>query len=146
MTCEYLREFSKKFEMIPMRYSKARGTLIYEKNLKSKILCQTPFLRLLSGFHKRTLPSPVLFYKPPSGLLPEPFLALGFGSLSCPALWPAVRLHSCSPSPCTAAFLSRCSRVSLLPTPGHLNSDLAACSYSLERSGAGKPVFLVRDR
>ncbi len=34
---------SKKFEMIPMRYSEARGTLIYEKNLKSKISCQTPF-------------------------------------------------------------------------------------------------------
>ncbi len=29
--------------MIPMRYSEARGTLIYEKNLKSKISCQTPF-------------------------------------------------------------------------------------------------------
>ncbi len=26
-----------------MRYSEARGTLIYEKNLKSKISCQTPF-------------------------------------------------------------------------------------------------------
>jgi hypothetical protein len=35
--------FRKKFEMIPMRYSEARGTLIYEKNLKSKISCQTPF-------------------------------------------------------------------------------------------------------
>jgi hypothetical protein len=29
--------------MIPMRYSEARGTLIYEKNLKSKISCRTPF-------------------------------------------------------------------------------------------------------
>jgi hypothetical protein len=29
--------------MIPVRYSEARGTLIYEKNLKSKISCQTPF-------------------------------------------------------------------------------------------------------
>jgi hypothetical protein len=27
-----------------MGYSRARGTLIYEKNLKSKILCQTPFI------------------------------------------------------------------------------------------------------
>jgi hypothetical protein len=26
-----------------MRYSEARGTLNYEKNLKSKISCQTPF-------------------------------------------------------------------------------------------------------
>jgi hypothetical protein len=27
-----------------MRYSEAQGTLIYEKNLKSKISCQTPFI------------------------------------------------------------------------------------------------------
>ncbi len=40
---EYLREFSKKFEMFLMGYSGARGTLIYEKNLKAKISCQTPF-------------------------------------------------------------------------------------------------------
>ncbi len=40
---KYHRKFSKKFEMIPMRYSEARGTLIYEKNLRSKISCQTPF-------------------------------------------------------------------------------------------------------
>ncbi len=26
-----------------MEYSGARGTLIYEKNLKAKISCQTPF-------------------------------------------------------------------------------------------------------
>jgi hypothetical protein len=37
---EYLREFLKKFKMAPMG---AWGTLIHEKNLKSKILCQTPF-------------------------------------------------------------------------------------------------------
>jgi hypothetical protein len=29
--------------MILMGYSGAQGTLIYEKNLKSKISCQTPF-------------------------------------------------------------------------------------------------------
>ncbi len=29
--------------MVLMGYSGARGTLIYEKNLKSKISCQTPF-------------------------------------------------------------------------------------------------------
>ncbi len=37
------RIFSKKFEMILLGYSGAQGTLIYEKNLKSKISCQTPF-------------------------------------------------------------------------------------------------------
>ncbi len=31
-----------------MGYSEARGTLIYEKNLKSKISCQTPFKMLRS--------------------------------------------------------------------------------------------------
>ncbi len=40
---DYLREFSKKIETISMAYSGARGTLIYEKNLKSKTSCQTPF-------------------------------------------------------------------------------------------------------
>jgi hypothetical protein len=35
--------FRKKFEMVLMGYSGARGTLIYEKNLKAKISCQTPF-------------------------------------------------------------------------------------------------------
>jgi hypothetical protein len=34
---EYLREFSKKFEMAVMVYSHAWGKLIHEKNQKSKI-------------------------------------------------------------------------------------------------------------
>jgi hypothetical protein len=33
---EYLREFSKKFKKAPMEYLGAWGTLIHEKNLKSK--------------------------------------------------------------------------------------------------------------
>ncbi len=33
--------FFKKFEMILLGYSGAQGTQIYEKNLKSKISCQT---------------------------------------------------------------------------------------------------------
>jgi hypothetical protein len=41
-----------------------------------------------------------------------------------------VRLHSCSPSSCTAAFLSRCRGVSHLPTPGLLYLDLTARSWS----------------
>ncbi len=35
--------------MILMGYSGAQETLIYEKNLKSKILCQTPFKALWVG-------------------------------------------------------------------------------------------------
>jgi hypothetical protein len=33
-----------------MGYSGARGTLIYEKNLKSKISCQTPFKCFVTGY------------------------------------------------------------------------------------------------
>jgi hypothetical protein len=36
LTCEYLREFSKKFEMILMLLSGAWGKVIHEKNLTSK--------------------------------------------------------------------------------------------------------------
>ncbi len=39
-------------------------------------------------------------------------------------------MHSCSPSSCTAAFLSRCRHDSHLPTPGHLYLDLTARSWS----------------
>ncbi len=38
MTCEYLRELLKKFEMILMLLFWARGKGIHEKNLKQKIL------------------------------------------------------------------------------------------------------------
>jgi hypothetical protein len=38
-----------KFEMVLMGYSGARGTLIYEKNLKAKISCQTPFKVSVTG-------------------------------------------------------------------------------------------------
>ncbi len=38
LECEYLREFSNKFEMILMLLSGAWGKVIHEKNLKQKIL------------------------------------------------------------------------------------------------------------
>ncbi len=37
LACEYLREFSKKFKTVLMRYSGAGGKLIHEKNRKQKI-------------------------------------------------------------------------------------------------------------
>ncbi len=43
LTCEYLREFSKKFEMILMLLSGAWGKVIHEKNLKQKISWHCPF-------------------------------------------------------------------------------------------------------
>ncbi len=42
LTCEYLREFSKKFEMILMLISGAWGKVIHEKNLKQKISWHCP--------------------------------------------------------------------------------------------------------
>jgi hypothetical protein len=47
---EYLHEFSKKFKKAPIEY--AWGTLIHEKNLKSKISCQTPFNGLVPASTK----------------------------------------------------------------------------------------------
>jgi hypothetical protein len=38
LTCEYLREFSKKFEMVLMGYSGAGGKLIHKKKLEAKNL------------------------------------------------------------------------------------------------------------
>ncbi len=49
---EYLREFSKKFEMAVMVYSDAWGKLIYEKNQKSKISWHCPF-KLITFRHRR---------------------------------------------------------------------------------------------
>ncbi len=43
LSLEYLREFSKKFEMALMVYSDAWGKLIHEKNRKSKISWHCPF-------------------------------------------------------------------------------------------------------
>ncbi len=46
-SCEYLREFSKKFEMALMVYSRAWGKLIHEKNQKQKISWHCPFNEVL---------------------------------------------------------------------------------------------------
>ncbi len=43
LTCEYLREFSKKFETVLMGYSGAGGKLIHKKNQKQKISWYCPF-------------------------------------------------------------------------------------------------------
>ncbi len=43
LSCEYLSEFSKKFETTLMVYSGAWGNLIHEKNQKSKISWHCPF-------------------------------------------------------------------------------------------------------
>ncbi len=48
MSREYLREFTKKFEMAVIVYSDSWGKLIHEKNQKSKISC--PF-----NIHKLSL-------------------------------------------------------------------------------------------
>ncbi len=43
LTFQYLREFSKKFEIVLMEYSGAGGKLIHEKNKKQKISWHCPF-------------------------------------------------------------------------------------------------------
>jgi hypothetical protein len=43
LSCEYLREFSKKFETVLMGYSGAGGKLIHEKNQEQKISWHCPF-------------------------------------------------------------------------------------------------------
>ncbi len=43
LSCEYLREFSKKFEMVLMEYTGPGGKLIHEKNQKQKISWHCPF-------------------------------------------------------------------------------------------------------
>ncbi len=43
LSCEYLREFSKKFETALLVYSGAWGKLIHEKKQKSKISWHCPF-------------------------------------------------------------------------------------------------------
>ncbi len=47
MNCKYLREFSKKFEMVLMEYSGAGGKLIHEKNQKQKISLHFPFKSII---------------------------------------------------------------------------------------------------
>ncbi len=43
LSCEYLSEFSKKFETVLIEYSGAGGKLIHEKNQKQKISWHCPF-------------------------------------------------------------------------------------------------------
>jgi hypothetical protein len=60
---------------------------------------------------------------PASSLSPQPRCST--------AHWLGVPLHSCSPSPCTAEFLSRCRRVSPSCPWGHFYLDLTASSWSI---------------
>ncbi len=43
LTCEYLREFTKKFETVLMQYFVVGGKLIHQKNQKQKISWHCPF-------------------------------------------------------------------------------------------------------
>ncbi len=51
LSCEYLREFSKKFETALMVYSGPWGKLIHEKNQKQKISWHCPFKTREKKFH-----------------------------------------------------------------------------------------------
>ncbi len=56
MTCEYLQEFSKKFEMILMLFSGAWGKMIHEKNLQQKISWHCPFKKHCSWKYRTMSP------------------------------------------------------------------------------------------
>jgi hypothetical protein len=47
LSCEYFREFSKKFGTVLMEYSGTGGKLIHEKNQKQKISLHCPFNALI---------------------------------------------------------------------------------------------------
>ena len=49
LTCDYLREFSKKFETVLMQYSGAGGKLIHQKNQKQKNSWHCPFKQTLNS-------------------------------------------------------------------------------------------------
>jgi hypothetical protein len=53
-----------------MGYSGARGTLIYEKNLKAKISCQTPFKLPYTTLLHLTHPDPIVSARRMLGLNP----------------------------------------------------------------------------
>ncbi len=57
LTCEYLREFSKKFETVLMQYSRAGGKLIHQKNQKQKISWHCLFKVANKKRKFRTFPS-----------------------------------------------------------------------------------------
>ncbi len=51
LSCEYLREFSKKFKTVLKEYSGAGGKLIHEKNQKQKISWHCPFNKMWKKFY-----------------------------------------------------------------------------------------------
>jgi hypothetical protein len=61
-----------------------------------------------------------------------------------PALWPVVRLHSCSPSSYTATSLSRCRRVSSPSYPWTLELRLCRTQLAWNAPGLASPSSLVQ--
>jgi hypothetical protein len=70
--------------MVLMGYSGARGTLIFEINLKSKISCQTPFKQICSAYLHIFKKIQVLMYS----VVSEPH-----GLKSRVKLWTLPKLH-----------------------------------------------------
>jgi hypothetical protein len=62
LTCEYLREFSKKFETVLMGHSGAGGKLIHTKNQKQKISWHCTF-KLLGGGGSVTHQGCIMLYR-----------------------------------------------------------------------------------
>jgi hypothetical protein len=53
LSCEYLRDFWKKFEMILMGYSRAGGKLIHKKNRSKKSRDTVPLIKLANNMSVR---------------------------------------------------------------------------------------------
>ncbi len=87
--------------------------------------------------------SRLTFLSPAYALLPLTRLCSNIQLCPSLTIWDGLLKGSCPPF----SMLSRPNHAAsvslLLPTSGHLNSDLAVCGYSLERSGMAIPSSLV---
>ncbi len=72
LSCEYLCEFSKKFETVLMGYSGAGGKLIHEKNQKQKISWHCPFKIMFSNSKNCCVVCTVLYISDITITMPHP--------------------------------------------------------------------------
>ena len=77
--------------MAPMEYMEAWGTLIHEKNLKSKISCQTPFnIFCYASFGIGLMPNSLIIGSP----TPHPYRPLDGTIIACMTIISCIILNS----------------------------------------------------
>jgi hypothetical protein len=74
MTCEYLREFSKKFETVLMEYAGAGGKLIHKKNKSKNSRDTVPFKEIITRMGVATMFPPHPLGLPRKSSLKENFV------------------------------------------------------------------------